>query len=492
MTNKVRAAIVAAFTVLAVVAGVFLWNNDTANAATGPRSGLSWISGAYVEHSASKIVPYENGRGKKLDAVVVFPARESQSAMLNNWWLAGVTPVTNDGGWAVVTVPMWAQDQNVNTDTTALFRALGEQIQQTLPANRTIVRVGWEMNLPGQYWNVTTGNRTAWVARFKNAVNQLRQYAPGVKIAFNPNEGPSQTNLSDIGGLATELKDYYDYVGPDYYNWYSQVDNQTQWNQRYAASYGMKYWEDFARANGKGFTVPEWGGAPAVNNSTGVFYTQKLVERFAALAAEGIPVMEAHFNEPAEYIRNSLWNPEQMPAMAAALRDALAAQTNPPTTQPTTPPTTQPTTPVPTPTTLRVEAETFTLVNSMGGAFDDPATSGGKYMLIWWTDRIEKTINTPATQTIVVRAKGDNSARMELWVDNVKVGNTISVASAYTNYTFNKPLTAGSHKIEVRHPNSSTNPDQNLMVDWVDFQGATVPPTTTPPTTQPTTTPPTC
>lgn len=501
MTNRLRIWIVSVAVAVAVISAVFLVNTESAAAAAtpGPRSGLSWVSGAYLEHSASKIVPYENGRGKELDAIVVFPARESQSSMLDNWWLSSVTPVTNDGGLAVVTVPMWAQDQNVNTDTTSLFRSLGEQIQQTLPANRTIVRVGWEMNLPGQYWNVTTGNRTAWVARFKNAVNQLRQYAPGVKIAFNPNEGPSQTNLSDIGGLATELKDYYDYVGPDYYNWYSQVDNQTQWNQRYTASYGMKYWEDFARANGKGFTVPEWGGAPAVNNSTGVFYTQKLIERFAALSAEGIPVMEAHFNEPAEYIRNSLWNPQQMPAMATALRNALAGQTTPPTTQPTTTPpttvpttqptTTPPTTPVPTPTTLRVEAETFTLVNSMGGAFDDPAASGGKYMLIWWTDRIEKTINTPATQTIVVRAKGDNSAAMELWVDNVKVGNTLAVASAYTNYTFNKPLTAGSHKIEIRHPNSATNPDQNLLVDWVDFKGATTPPTTQPTTTPPTTTP---
>jgi len=348
MSNKLIAAIVATFVAIAVVASVFLVNTEKANAAPGPRSGLSWLSGAYLEHNASKIVPYENGRGKKLDAIVVFPARESQSALLNTWWLSSVTPVTNNGGWAVVTVPLWAQDQNVNTDTTTLFRTLGQQIQSNLPASRTIVRVGWEMNLPGQYWNVTTGNRTAWVARYKNAVNLLRQYAPGVKIAFNPNEGPSQTSLSDIGGLATELKAYFDYVGPDYYNWYNQVDNQTQWNARYAASYGVKYWEDFARANGKGFTIPEWGGAPAVNNSTGVFYTQKLVERFAALSAEGIPVMEAHFNEPDSYIRNSLWNPQQMPAMATALRNALAAQTTttPPTTVPTTtPPTTNPTTP---------------------------------------------------------------------------------------------------------------------------------------------------
>jgi hypothetical protein len=321
----------------------------SANTLSGPRSGLPWVSGAYLEHSASKILPYETGRAKKLDAIVVFPARESQAAMLNSWWLASVKPVTDDKGYAVITVPLWAQDQNVNTDTTTLFRTLGQQIQANLPANRTIVRVGWEMNLPGQYWNVNTTNRAAWVARFKNAVNQLRATAPGVTISFNPNEGNSQTNLANIGQLALDLKDYYEWVGPDYYNWYSQVDTQTQWNTRYAAPYGMKYWEDFARTNRKGFTVPEWGGAPAVNNSTGAFYTQKMVERFAALSAEGIPVMEAHFNEPATYIRNSLWNPQQMPVMAQALKDALASVPGPSPITPSGPPPTTPAVPGPNP-----------------------------------------------------------------------------------------------------------------------------------------------
>ena len=286
------------------------------------------------------------GRGKKLDAVVVFPARETQTSMLNTWWLSSVTPVTNAGGYAIITVPMWSQNMTAANDTTYMFSQLGKQIKANLPADKTVVRVGWEMNLPGQYWNINTTNRATWIARFKNAVNQLRTEAPGVKIAFNPNEGPSQTNLKDIGAVATELKDYYDFVGPDYYNWYSQVDTQTQWNARYAAPYGMKYWEDFARTHGKGFTVPEWGGAPAVNNSTGVFYTQKMVERFAALSAEGIPVIDAHFNEPATYIRNSLWNPSQMPAMATALRNSLASVVTVPTPTPTVssvPPTTSPT-----------------------------------------------------------------------------------------------------------------------------------------------------
>jgi hypothetical protein len=352
LSSKIFAVV--ASVALAATAVVGLSSTSAEAASTpGPRSKLPWVSGAYLEHSGGKVVPYEQGRGRKLDAIVVFPARENESAMLNDWWWQAVTPVTNDGGLAVITVPLWAQNQNVYTNTTSLFTKLGQQIQSKGIASRTVVRVGWEMNLPGQYWNVTTNNRAQWVANFKRAVNLLRQYAPGVKIAFNPNEGNSQTNLSNIGQLATDLKDYFEYVGPDYYNWYPQADTQAQWDARYTSSYGMKYWEDWAKANGKGFTVPEWGGAPTFNNSTAVFYTQKMVERFAALSAQGVPVLEAHFNEPAEYIQNSLWNPQQMPLMATALKDALAAQpsggvTSPPTTEPTTPPTSSPTPTIPT------------------------------------------------------------------------------------------------------------------------------------------------
>jgi len=352
LRTKIVSAIAGASLIAAGIVGLST-SSASAAATPGPRSGLPWTSGAYLEHSGAKIGPYEAGRGRKLDAIVVFPARESQSAMLNTWWLSSVTSVTNSGGYAVITVPLWAQNQNVNTDTTALFTQLGQQIKNSGLANKTVLRLGWEMNLPGQYWNVNSNNYAKWVSNYKRAVNLLRVNAPGIKIAFNPNEGPSQTTTKNIGQLALDLKDYYEYVGPDYYNWYNAVENQTQWNSRYIASYGMKYWEDFARNNGKGFTVPEWGGAPVYNNSTAVFYTQKMVERFAALSKEGISVLEAHFNEPASHWKDSLWNPQQMPQMAEALKAALAAQPNSPTSVPTTTsPTPTATTPSPNLTTL--------------------------------------------------------------------------------------------------------------------------------------------
>lgn len=292
----------------------------------GPRSRLPWTSGAYLDHDAANIGPFETGRGRALDAVTVFPTRDSQTALLNAWWLPAVTPVTSNGGWAVVTVPLWTADQSVSTDTTSLFTQLGQQINANLPPSRTLVRLGWEMNLPSQYWNVTSANRAAWVADFQRAAALLRQYAPGVKIAFNPNEGPSQTTLADVGQLAVDLAGSFDYVGPDFYNWYPQMDTAATWTSRYNESYGLAFWENWAAAHGKGYTVPEWGVTKGVNNSTGVLYVQQMVARFAAVSGSGVSVIESYFNESATFLQSSLWNPQQNPEAAQAYHDALAGQ----------------------------------------------------------------------------------------------------------------------------------------------------------------------
>lgn len=291
------------------------------------------MSGVYAENSLSDLAAFEAGRGRQVDSVVVFPARDSQAALLDTWWLAPGQPVTGNGGYLTVTVPLWTADQTINTDTTTLFQGLATAIQNSGLASRTIVRLGWEMNISSWYWQVTPANRTQWVANFKRAVDLLRAGAPGVKIAFNPNEGGDATGVS-IAQLATDLLAYYDWVGPDFYNWYQPVNTDSEWTSRYnLAVGGMKFWEDFARTNNKGFAIPEWGGWPGTQGvagnghlSDGALYARKMIQRFAALAAEGIPVMECYFNEEAAYIANSLWAPTQMPTLAAEYTAQLALQ----------------------------------------------------------------------------------------------------------------------------------------------------------------------
>ncbi|MBF5080378.1 hypothetical protein [Quadrisphaera sp. INWT6] len=292
----------------------------------GPRSGLPWVSGAFTDHDTASLAAFEAGRGRKLDAASVFTSRESTRAGLNTWWLDPARPVTSDGGWLLLAVPLWNDDQTVSSDTSAFFTGLGTALARAGVAQRTVVRLGWEMNLPSWRHRVTPGNRTAWTAAFRAAAGRLRAAAPGIRVAFNPNEGGDQTGVP-MTGLATDLLDSYDLVGPDFYNWYPVVNDQATWDRVYARQGGLRQWEDFARANGKGYTVPEWGGFPGADagrGSDGSFYTAQMVRRFRELSGSGTTVVEAHFNEPASYIANSLWAPTQMPAMARAYRAALA------------------------------------------------------------------------------------------------------------------------------------------------------------------------
>ncbi len=297
-----------------------------AGALAGPRSGLPWVSGAFTEHSTAKLAAFEAGRGRRLDAAAVFTSRSSTAAGLNTWWLDAARPVTSAGGWLLLAVPLWNEDQSLASDTRPFWDGLGAALVRAGVAQRTLVRLGWEMNLPGWAHRVTPANRTAWTAAFAAAASRLRAAAPGVSIAFNPNEGNDQTGVP-MADLAHDLLGSYDFVGPDSYNWYPVVNDQTTWDQVYRRAGGLKQWEDFARANGKGFTLPEWGGYPGASagrGSDGALYATQVVARFRALAAQGVPVVESYFNESDPYIANSLWSPTQMPALAAAYRAALA------------------------------------------------------------------------------------------------------------------------------------------------------------------------
>lgn len=307
---------------------------DYGFAPQGFRSGLPWISGAYLDHNADNIDLFET-RGRRLDAVEVFVGAGSAAAMVDTWWVPSVAPVTDAGGRVLVSVPLWAADQNVNTDTTTLFTELGQMLTAQGLNDKAIVRLGWEMNIDFGHWSVFASNRAAWVADFQRAVNLLRTHAPGVQICFNPNEGPSNAGrLADIDQLAIDLLPYYEWVGIDFYNWDSSMNTVAGWNARYAAGYGMQHWEDFARAHDKGFAVPEWGGMGDNTASDNVVYTQQMIARVAALAESGMPVFESYFNEydagwrgtitPYREYGSGDTQPAQLPVLGAAYTAALA------------------------------------------------------------------------------------------------------------------------------------------------------------------------
>lgn len=298
------AGLVATAGTLAVVSTAMM--ASAAAAPQGVLSGLPWVHGAYLDHNPGNIALFQTDTGKQLDAVEGFAALDDITNI--SWQAPGAAPVTSAGGKLILSVPLWASNKTVNTGSTASFGTLRNNLVAAGIANKTIIRLGWEMNIDFGHWSVTSSNRAAWVARFQEAVTALRANNSGIQVAFNPNEGASQSGrLANIWQLALDLKPYFEWVGIDFYNWDGSMNTASGWASRYGEAYGMQQWENWARTNGKGFSVPEWGGTSQNTASDDVFYTQQMIKRFAAMGGgetvngiqyPGIPVFESVFSEP--------------------------------------------------------------------------------------------------------------------------------------------------------------------------------------------------
>lgn len=318
-------------------------------------SGLGWTHGAYMDHNPGNISLFQTDTGKNLDAVEGFAAENDISNI--SWQAAGAKLVTDQGGKLILAVPLWASGSSVSNTSknTADFTALRNNLVAAGISNKTIIRLGWEMNIPFGYWTVTSTNRTAWVAAFKNAVNILRANNSGIQIAFNPNEGVSQSPaISTIATLATELTDYFEWIGIDFYNWDASMNTAAGWNTRLNESYGVKGWLNWIvnDGRGKGFAVPEWGGMASNTQSDDTYYATQMINLFSNVSKgtqtigtvtyPAIKVFEAYFNEPGfDYSPawagtitryrlngdNQTGTPRsaQLPVLGTAYKNALAA-----------------------------------------------------------------------------------------------------------------------------------------------------------------------
>jgi len=112
---------------------------------------------------------------------------------------------------------------------------------------------------------------------------------------------------------------YVDVVGVDSY------DAWADWNWQLTGDEGLNDWLAFALAHGKKLSVPEWGLFVTSNHGNGdnATYIQNMYNFFRANAAN--LAYEAYFNEPADYIGDSLSNPVQMPLASAKYKSLYRA-----------------------------------------------------------------------------------------------------------------------------------------------------------------------
>lgn len=240
-------------------------NNDNQNL-----SGLVFESGVYNMNKAAEITNFENGRGKKVDIVTVFPSRESWEKLQNTWFMDDERIPSGFKGTLSVGMPMWPQDGNLTDAASGAYNDEWTNFARSLAAKypTAYVRLGWEMNINDWYYKATPATAEDWKKAFRLAVTAMKKVAPKLRIIFNPNAGPGQTGTEDATTFYPG-DEYVDLIGIDAYDWWPGYTNEANINYHRDQKYGWNWWLEFAKAHNKKFTLPEWGIAPANENSGG-------------------------------------------------------------------------------------------------------------------------------------------------------------------------------------------------------------------------------
>jgi hypothetical protein len=302
-------------------------------------SGLPWNSGVGVQPPTEGWSDkFGKFRGADLDNVALFPPRNNFDWMSDPDWFAAGLPQTFKKERDILTValPLWPYDHSVDDYGTAEnWGYLADVIAKSDPD--AYVRLGWEMNLPGQQWHLTEDNQAKWQAAFIKIVGWMKARQPGLHFVWNPNKGGDQTCDNDCTRTVFQaVKNYVDVYGVDSYDSWPAVTEPGGANE-HLTSYGLlgeSY--QYAIANGKKFAVPEWGISCNVTVDPEIkcdwaghaggddpAYIELYLDFFAQHA--GDLAFESYFDEPNEYIRSSLIQNPLGPQAPAAYQAGIAA-----------------------------------------------------------------------------------------------------------------------------------------------------------------------
>lgn len=305
----------------------------------GRASGLAWSSGVNPQpQTSARVNAFATFRGAPVDNVTLFPPRDNWGTLSNPQWIdaglpASFVPARDD---LVMTLPLWPGNMSVgNTGTRAQWENMARVIAAEDP--NAFVRLGWEMNLPGSYWNLNSGNRNQWVASYKTAVGYMKGVAPELRFVWNPNKGNDQTSgctgsMNCSRGAFQEVKSLVYSYGIDSYDSWPPLNSDARQAEHVNGLLGESL--SYAKANGKKFSVPEWGvacnvsGCQWAGNAGGdnPRYVTTYIKFFADNAAD--MAFDSYFDEPASYIRGALSVTPIGPNAPAAYRSAICERTS--------------------------------------------------------------------------------------------------------------------------------------------------------------------
>ena len=165
---------------------------------------------------------------------------------------------------------------------------------------------------PTSTWPTDRIGEQAYIDRFRETVDGLREACPNCQITWSPNTGQ--------GGVERAMKawpgdNYVDIIGIDAYDWNNEDPIRGPGQ--------LDDWAQQARTLGKPVSLPEWGAHGEQGRGDNPAFVAEVLAW--AQRNRDIVKMMSYFDEPEDYIKNSVGD-RQMPKVGQALRQGFAAQ----------------------------------------------------------------------------------------------------------------------------------------------------------------------
>lgn len=294
-----------------------------------PRSTEQWHSGIWAggaTASAQRVAAFGQWRGEPADAVTTYPAYATWDELRGSSW--HITTFASFPGTLIYGLPMLPSREGGSFAT--IIAGRHDDVYRTVATDlvdngrgRSVVRIGWEANGDWFPWSATAAQAPQYRAAFRHIAQVLHEIAPELIIDFDVGCGTSLRGQHDRLDALTLLypgDDVVDLVGCDTYDWYNTTSrNEAGWQRTMhpARSVGIGDVAAFARAHGKGMSVPEWGLAsrPAHGAGDNPYFITRMREFFEANT--DVLVFESYFSEPDTDLANSIFDPVQQPRSSA-------------------------------------------------------------------------------------------------------------------------------------------------------------------------------
>lgn len=296
----------------------------------GPtRSGLPWHSGVWTggRFNAFTLAQFGQWRGRPADVATTYGSQRSYDDLKYYTW--PITTWIGFSGRLNYSLPILPDSGEGSFSSIAAGQQ--DDVWRTVARNLrwagrgdSIVRVGWEANLRDWRWQVTSDNADEFKAAFRRIVTVMRAESPELLFEFGIACGSPLAGSSERLAPLTDMypgDDVVDLVGCDTYDWWTtQASNDASWSKVLTPRFGPGIQDvaDFARDHDKGASYAEWGLARNSNGGGGgdnPFYIEAMYAFFVKNA--DVVAFECYFDEPADYIANSLFGTGQNPRAAA-------------------------------------------------------------------------------------------------------------------------------------------------------------------------------